>query len=218
MNTPKTNRFPKAAAFMGILMLHMLTAAVAPAQSSRKFYENFGVRASATISGNRFGAIYDGSVFYSQNAHTFSLGVTAQKKNFKLSGVQLNYEYTMMDGSKHYGSKIDRLQLYAFGTVTYHNNVFLGKSACEEEQSGSGDAERRPVDMSGVKLKAVDAYAGFGMRIAFLQNFKWHNSIGIGGYNVLNAPAGLYYNSRSMGLMVRTGISYQFGNRTKTNF
>jgi len=217
MNTLNTNRFPKAKAFMGILMLSLLTV-IAPAQNTRKFYENFGVRASTTVSANRFGAIYSGSVSYKFNTHTFSVGATAQNKKFKPSGLQFNYEYTLMDGSKHYGSKIDRLQLYAFGMTTYHNNVFLGKSACEEEQSTVADDDRRPVDMSCVKLKAVDAYAGFGLRIAFLQNFKWYNSIGIGGYNVLNAPSGLYYNSRSMGLMVRTGISYQFENKTRTNF
>jgi hypothetical protein len=138
-----------------------------------------------------------------------------QRNRTNISGISLNYEFTLLDPNLQNDCYLDWIELYSFAYLGYHEKAFLGKGVCDEENSSNKELT---IDPSRMKLKAIDAYAGFGIRILLNKNLKWFNGIGIGGYQVLNSTKGLYYNANGIGLLIRTGISYQFAERNNANF
>lgn len=212
-NTATISTFKRSPYFLILLFTLLFSDTGLYAQGRSNAY--LGIRGSASVSANRFGTIFCPSLFYRSGSSTIALGVTIQKHRLNASGIQLNYEYTLLDPSRDGNCYIDWLELYAFANLTYYNHAFLGRSVCEEEQLTNPELR---VDLSALKLKALDAYTGFGLRIALGKNFKWFNGVGIGGYSVFNSPEGLFYNNKGLGLLVRTGISYQFRKQGKSNF
>jgi|GEM_PF-2119505 len=172
-----------------------------------------GIRGTAGVSANGFGTILTPSLFYKRGNSTIAFGAAIQKHRFNSSGLQLNYEYTLLD--RDAGCYIDWLELYSFTSVTYYHNATLGKAVCEEEQRSNSELS---VDLTQLKLKALDVYTGFGVRVVLGRNVKWFSGVALGGYNVFNSPGGLYYNSKGLGLLVRTGLSLQFGRQGGSNF
>ncbi|MCW3104962.1 MAG: hypothetical protein JWO09_3402 [Bacteroidetes bacterium] len=172
-----------------------------------------GIRGAASVSANGFGTILCPSLFYKRGNSTIAFGVAFQKHSFSSSGFQLNYEYTLLD--RNAGCYIDWLELYSFANLTYYHRATLGKAVCEEEQRSNSELS---VDLSQVRLKSLDAYAGFGVRIVLGKNLKWFNGVALGGYSVFNSPEGLFYNSKGLGLLVRTGLSWQFGRQGRSDF
>lgn len=188
---------------------------VLPAQPyARKPERHFGVSAGSGLSANRFGTVYSPSVFYMSGRHLYSAGLTLQKGRTDVTGVRGNYEFTLLDGNTD-EVNISWLELFVFANASYYSNASFGKSLCEEELAGNPELR---TDLHQLRLKAIDSYTGFGLRVDFLKNFKWFGCIGIGAYNVLNAPADLYYSSHGAGLLYRTGISWQFAAAHKTSF
>ncbi|MCW3084709.1 MAG: hypothetical protein JWP12_2075 [Bacteroidetes bacterium] len=184
------------------------------AQNRVKSHGSLGLRVSSTISANRFGAIYAPSVFYKSKRNLFAAGIMVQKQDPHFCGFQGNYEYTILDGNSG-DCYLRWLELFAFATAGYYNQAQLGHTVCEEERTENPDFKE---NLDDKKFKALEAYAGFGLRVTFLKNFKWFSCIGIGGYDVLNAPQGMYYNTHAVGMLMRTGISYQFSKINKTHF
>lgn len=176
---------------------------------------SFGIRGTASISANRFGTLYCPSLYYRSERNLLSFGVIFQERNSYATGLQLNYEYTLVDPSKDLDCNLEWLELYAFLNFNYHYNAFLGKSVCDEERYSNKELT---IDPAKIKLEAIDNYVGFGLRIMLTQNIKWFNGVGIGAFNVFNVPDELFYNNRGLGLLLRSGISYQFGKKTKSNF
>jgi hypothetical protein len=175
----------------------------------------FGIRGTASISANRFGTIYCPSLFYKSGNSSIAIGAAIQEHRLSASGLQFNYEYTLLDPSRNADCYIDWLELYTFASVTYYNHASLGKTVCAEEHLSNRELA---VDPAALRLKALDTYAGFGLRIALGKNLKWFNAVAIGGYSVFNSPGGLYYNNRALGLLVRTGVSWQFGKHGRSGF
>jgi hypothetical protein len=198
----------------GIFLLGILLISN-PISAQSRTKGHIGFRASATLSANRFGIIYTPGLLFRHNRSLLAFDAAIQRNNSNISGIQLNYEYTLVDPYEQRDCYLDWLELYFFINAGYHNNAMLGKALSEEEYASNPELQ---TDLSTLRLKAADAYAGFGVRILINRNLKWFNSIGIGGYEVLNMPKGLYYNDKALGLMIRTGISYQFKRKYKTNF
>jgi hypothetical protein len=201
-------------ALSGLIVFSLLIASTNTfAQNTLK--GNLGIRGTASISANRFGTLYCPSLFYKSERSLLSFGINFQERNSYATGLQLNYEYTLVDPSKDLDCNLEWLELYAFLNFNYHYNAFLGKSVCEEERYCNKELT---VDPGKIKLKAIDNYIGFGIRIMLTQNIKWFNGVGIGAFNVFNSPDELFYNNKGLGLLMRTGISYQFGRKTQSKF
>lgn len=213
MNTYTTSLSSKTLAFLGIIIFCMsgynaISRTIPPGY--------FGVRGSAAISASRFGTMYSPALTYRSGRSTLSVGATLQKKDkFSLSGFQLTYEFTLLDPLLQRDCNLEWLEVYSFMHLGYHDRVYLGKQVCDEERFCNKELKTDPAQL---KLKAIEGYAGFGCRIKLYKNLKWFNAIGLGGYNVLNSTEGLFYNKSAVGLMVKTGLSYQFEKRQRTNY
>jgi hypothetical protein len=182
---------------------------------SQNHSASVGIRGSSSLSANRFGTVYSPSVFYSRGNTTVSLGLTIQKQRLNTSGVQFNYEYTLLDPQRAGNCYIEWLELYSFLSVAYHDKALLGRNACEEERYANRELKSDP---SLLKFKAMDLYCGFGLRVVLTKNIRWFNGIGIGGYGVFNSPEELIYNNKGLGILLRTGISYKFIKPTKMKY
>lgn len=177
--------------------------------------KNIGINCGSTITANRFGTIFSPSLFYRSGKSHFSIGATIQKDKPVPSGFQLGYEYTLMDPQIDNTCNLNWIELYAFTDVGYYNKAFLGKGACEEEHLTNPELK---TDVSKLELKEIHGYIGFGIRTILFRNLKWFNGIAIGGYEVLKTPEDLFYNGKGIGLLLRTGISLEFGKRQKVTF
>jgi hypothetical protein len=198
--------------FITVLIILFNTSA---AFSQNKLNGNFGLRCSGNISANRFGPIISPSLFYKTKRSNYTFGLMLQGKHHKMDGIQTNYEFTLVDSETDNDCNVQWLGLYAFLNIGYHNKAFLNQTACEEENCSNRELTFEPAK---IEMKAIEAYAGFGLRVTLFKNLKWFNAIGIGGYNVFNPTKELYYNNRSIGLLLRTGIAYQFSKTMKGNF
>jgi hypothetical protein len=198
-----------------IVLFTLLIIFFIQSASAANFNGSFGVRLSSTISANRFGPSLSPSLLYQSNRSMFTLGVMLQNKRYKIDGLQINYEFTLLDSETDQNCNLSWLGLYAFCNFGYHNKAFLNSTACEEEYCSNKELS---IDPAKIEMKALEAYGGFGLRISLLKRFKWFNSIGIGGYNVITPVNGLYYNTRNLGLLLRTGFTYQLSKGMKTNF
>jgi hypothetical protein len=174
-----------------------------------------GLRGGASVSASRFGLMYDPAVSFRYGRAALVVGPTIQKEKMKISGYQLNYEFTLLDPFEQGDCYINWLELYTFVNAGYHNNIFLGKAVCEEETVSDSE---KPQGLGELKLSAVDAYAGLGLRVVFSRKLKWFTSIGYGGYQVMNSTGTKFYNEKALGLHIRTGISYQFPRKYKVKY
>ncbi|MCE3279235.1 MAG: hypothetical protein K0S44_1426 [Bacteroidetes bacterium] len=213
MNTLTTSAFSKTFAFVAIVIF-LISGHSAISKSFPTGY--FGIRGSAAIAASRFGTIYSPALTYQSGRNTMSFGATMQKKDkFSLSGFQLTYEFTLLDPLLHSDCNLEWFELYSFLHLGYHNRVFLGKQVCDEENICNKELKTDPAQL---KLKAIEGYAGFGFRVKLYKNLKWFNVIGIGGYDVLGSTKGLFYSNYSAGIMVKTGLSYQFEKRQRGSY
>ncbi|MDF2436018.1 MAG: hypothetical protein K0Q95_394 [Bacteroidota bacterium] len=180
-----------------------------------KIKGNLGLRVGGTLSANRCGTILAPSVFYSSGRSTILAGITMQRAKKHISGFQLGYEHTLLDPDKNTDCNLDWLELYAWLNGSFHRSIYLSKSMCEEERMGNRELK---IEVEKLTFKTVEAYGGFGVRIDLLKNFKWFNAIGIGAYKVFNPHPALYYNKSGVGLMMRTGLSYNICKPKKTKY
>lgn len=165
-----------------------------------------GLRLSSGVSCNGFGTTFGASAVVGYGSHTFLLGTSIQKQKPHFSGVQANYQYTFAHTRNQYSGKPGRLALYGFLNAGYSNS-YLGKNMCAMERSAQ-DAEVNP-ELESIRFRTVEGYVGLGLKIRLGSYFRFGNEIGFGGYNVLNAPAMSYYDTKAVGLVLRTSLSFE---------
>ena len=167
---------------------------------------NFGLSVSGMICADGYGTQYLPTLYYKKNRSCFFAGSIIQKKKANLSGVQLNYEYTLVKEDDAYSG---RLELFCFATGLYQNKAILGKQTLHEESVANPEFNE---NMCEIHFKTMEVYGGFGLRIKLFKNVKWTNSIGGGGYTSFNSPCNLYYATHNFGLILKTGISIDLKN------
>jgi len=161
---------------------------------------NVGLAISSMFNADGYGVQYLPSVYYKKNRSTYFVAPIIQKQKANVSGVQLNYEYTLVTPDE---TDTRGLELFCFATGIYQNNALLGKQTLHNE----GVANPEYLGASQLHFKSAEAYTGFGLRIKLFKNVKWVNSIGAGGYASFNFPQHLYYTDHNFGLYLKTGIS-----------
>ena len=65
-------------------------------------------------------------------------------------------------------------------------------------------------DFSKLRFSSVEAYTGVGLKIKLFKNWKWVNSVGLGGYTSFNFSHNLYYRANNIGLILKTGVAVNF--------
>lgn len=167
---------------------------------------HFGIEISSTITANGYGIQYSPMISYKGERSSCYFGPMIQKQKMNLSGVQFNYDYVIVgnnvQGIEMYNSN---LEVFLFCTTAYNKNAILGKRALQEEGMAN---DKYSGDFSKLRFQSVEAHAGMGLKITLFNNLQWINCIGVGGYTSFNFPNNLYYCSNNVGLLLRTGISF----------
>lgn len=192
-----------------IVLVFLFNKQYCSAQNNHLFQKgNFGFAANASVSADRFGGQYSPMFYYKKGRRSIFMGPIIQNKNLNLSGLQLSYDYTLAGkdviGSEPYN---ENLELFCFITSIYHCNATLGKSAVWEEKRAYNGYEGDPAKL---RFKSIELYAGGGLKLKLFSNIKWMNSIGFGGYTSFNVPKTLCYENKSVGLLLKSGISFDF--------
>jgi hypothetical protein len=137
------------------------------------------------------------------------LGLNIQKRKLNVSGMQVNFEYTLLDDSKkcyNDGSAGD-LELFAFSTVKYSWDAYLSKSQIKIEKMVATD---RNIPFDNLKFAAVEAYVGFGLNVRLSKKLKCRNSIGFGGWTSINGERHLYRQYDGISIALSTGLTMDF--------
>ena len=170
--------------------------------------ENLGFATSSMISANGYGGMYSPMLYYKKDRRSYFIGPIIQNQKLNFSGVQLNYDYTIVGEDVPETQPYNKnLELFCFFTAAYHYNAALGKRALWEEHMANSEYEG---NVCNLRFKSVEVYGGVGLKIKLFKNFKWVNCLGLGGYTSFNSPDNLYYKANSLGLILKTGISFDF--------
>ena len=170
--------------------------------------ENIGIAAMSSISANGYGGMYTPMLYYKKDRRTYFVGPVLQNQRLNLSGLQFNFAYTIA-GQEARGNEAynENLELFCFLTSSYYFNAYMGKRTLWEEKRTNSGYEG---DLCKLTFKSVEVYGGVGLKLKIFKNCKWINSVGLGGYTSIDFPGHLYYNASNMGLILKTGISYDF--------
>lgn len=170
--------------------------------------ENLGFIASSMISGNQYGGQYSPMMYYKKDRRTYAIGPVIQNKSLNLSGMKFNYEYTLVGldapGDEGY---YKNLELFCFVAAAYYYKALLGKRAVWEEHMANQSYEG---DVSKLRFKSMEIFGGVGLKIKLVKNIKWVNSVGLGRSESFAFPDHLYHDAINIGVILRTGISFDF--------
>ena len=169
----------------------------------------FGVSANSSISGAGFGTMYTPGLFYQKNDCKIELGMNVQKRKLNVSGMQVNFEYTLFDDSKgcYEESLAGDIELFVFSTIKYNSNAYLSTSVIKKEKMINKDDK---IPYENLKYTAIEGYVGVGLKIKLTENLKYNNSIGFGGWTTLKGENGLYRDYDGISICLTTGLSYDF--------
>lgn len=176
---------------------------------SQDRFINVGVGASSTVGGCGFGTIYNPSIHVSKGPLQIELAASIQKRKLNLTGAQLTFEYNIFDGCNNTFDKFARegFQVFLFTSANYNQGAYLGKSQLKVEKRVASDSE---VNFDALRYNTVDMTAGFGVKVQFLKNFKWVNSVGFNGWKTLQGEKATYREYASFCLKLKSGVTYDF--------
>ena len=188
-----------------LFVFTLLLSKTVLAQSGKE--QVFGFSASSTINSSGFGTTYSPGVFYSSGKHLFEVAPVFQKRDFNLSGVRLNFEYTVFDGAKavqnEYGN--ENLELFFFTGTNYHHSAILSKAQIRREELVARGKETTIV-FEELKYQAVESYAGFGLRRKLSKKIKWSNSIGFGAWYTIKGEKNIDREYSGPGISLKTSL------------
>lgn len=169
----------------------------------------FGISASTSISGAGFGTLYTPGVYYSKNKTKIELGLNIQKRKLNTSGAQINVEYLLFSDEKgcYNDGLMGDVELFSFATIRYNSSAYLSKGQIGREKKINPDNN---MSYGNLKLSAIEGYAGFGLKVRIIDNLKWNNSIGFGGWQTLSGEKTLYREYSSVSLTLGSSLSYDF--------
>lgn len=189
-----------------IVALSLLVSTNAVSQTKKT---HFGVSASSSLSGAGFGTMYTPGVYYKTDKTKIELGLNIQKRKFNMSGMQVNFEYILFDDQKgcYNDGLMGDLELFSFATVRYNSSAYLSKGQIGREKKINPDNNR---SFDNLKFSAIEGYVGLGLKIRVVDNLKWSNSIGFGGWKTLSGDKSLYREYNSVSIALNTGLSFDF--------
>lgn len=195
----------KVNAFSLITMLCVLVSGGASAQKSKPA---LGVSLTSSLTGIGFGTQYSPGLFLVSGKKRIEAGPVFQKRDMNFTGFRANFSYTVYDGATALYPGNEKLELFFYNEAIWHNSAKLGKSQMQLEKQVSRNELK--VDLAALSYKAVEAYAGFGLRIKLTNQLKWGNAIGVGGWHTISGEKDLEREYNSMSLVFRTNLTWQF--------
>lgn len=186
-----------------------ISASVYGQESIRSCNTTIGLSMANQVSANGYGCVRMPGLFIKKGRGQLAAGVAFQKCRSTVTGIQLNYGYSVT-GPNVSGSYENGPELYFFASAAYNYNSRLGKRILWEENMANPNATETHV--SSLSFSSAEVFGGAGLRVKFLERFKWDNSIGLGFYTSFDYPANLklYYCKSGVGLQLRTSISFIF--------
>ena len=169
-----------------------------------EYYDTYAISLTSSITASGQGVYYAPFIILHSRIGFIALGPTIQKEKMNFSGFQLNYELNLLGKNVSDSNYFNRLEIYSFLNGSYQFNAMLSQASQKNELLA---IQNNP---SPTLLRVFEGYAGIGMRIELFSNFRWFNSIGFGGYKILDGPENLIHDKKGMGLFLRTGLSYEF--------
>ena len=172
-----------------------------------------GIAAGPVVSANGYGVRYSTMVFLKHNRSTLGVGAILGNYQAEVSGLQMWYDYALTGCSTPNWKKDSKeypcnknMELFTFISVAYNPKGYLCQKALMMEKE-SKDA--LACDVKSYVFKSAEAYAGFGLKVRFLKNFKWSNAVGLGGYYTFNHPGHIFYDKYAVGLFLKTELIFR---------
>jgi hypothetical protein len=162
----------------------------------------FGLNLARSSSGDAFGAFYKSGLYVKHNCSKFELSVNIQQKKLKLSGLQLGYEYSVMQGSNDPGN---RAELFVFCRFNYVRDAYLSNRVAKIEHWVN---KEDPTDFNSLKFSTLESYTGFGCRVFMSQRMKFTSSIGVGGFTTIKGMKNLHRDPYSISLQFNGGLTF----------
>ncbi len=165
-----------------------------------------GVSYLSQVSANGYGGATALMLYVRNGQRALFAGPVINNRKRTVSGIQFNYTYSLT-GPEITGHADCEIELFTFIDAAYHFNGYLGKRTLWEETGTNASSKEN--NIAGHRFKCVELFAGAGIRVPFLKRFKWNCAMGLGAYQSFDFPdkLQLYYESRNLGLIIRTGIS-----------
>jgi len=206
-NQKNSSPFAKAKLILAAIGLIFTTENAMCQQNTPVRNENMGFSTSAMVSASGYGGRYVPMLYFKRNRQTYFIGPVIQNQKLNFAGFQFNYDYALVGEDAPTKADNKNVELFCFFTSSYDFRALLGKRALWEEHMANSKYEGDPCKL---RFKSVSMYGGIGLKIRILKNLKWINSIGAGGYTSFDFPGNLYYNASNLGLIIKTGISFDF--------
>jgi hypothetical protein len=214
--------------FVIIISIIIAGASTAKAQNDSLLKNNVGIALNSTVTGSGHGTHYTALLTYRFQRVSVAAGLGIQKRKLNPCSAQLSYEYTLFSSeyaTPHseeydengnpviaedvYAHRNCNLEVYLFATTSYSQGAYLSQAALADEVYFNRTGAE--VDNSKLKLNTAEVYSGFGIRYKITNELKAYAAIGFGAYYSPGQASGLYRPQQDFSLMMRSGISYQFG-------
>ncbi len=168
-----TNNQPKS--FFKIMVVCLLLITSVLNSSAQKTVK--AIEVSSGVTGSGLGGNIFAGMSLTQGNSSLSFGANFQRQKFHLSGMQLNYRYTVAC------SENKKVELFFYGNLLIHSSAYLSQRSIRTEQTC------RPEEVnnySKLSLKVIETYAGFGLKLNHTKRISTISDIGVGGFETLN--------------------------------
>ncbi len=191
----------------GCLILFVLLLMTASIFGQSNQGKQIGVGLYSQVSADGYGLTNLPTVYIRNKQEVLFAGIALQKCLHTPSGIKIGYSYTVNNPYDQYGFARTS-EFYFYADLGYNLRAKMGDATLRDEYTA--DAQAAEINVSSLRFNSVEGYAGFGVRRIFLKHFSWDTSLGFGGYYSLDFPDKfrLYYSQASLGLQLRTGITY----------
>ncbi|MBC7864001.1 MAG: hypothetical protein IAF38_13575 [Bacteroidia bacterium] len=172
-----------------------------------------GLRMSFFVSAAGFGGLTSPQFYYEQKKLQVFAGPVLQKGFKHLSGGMFGCEYSVTGTEQKRDNDwatyeyATNMQLFFFANAIVQRTALLSKMNADIEERV---ALREGTPIGIVRLKTLELYGGFGVRVNCLKSLKWIGSIGIGGYYTAKNSYNLYREKTALGIILNTGLSWSF--------
>lgn len=188
-----------------IIALLILEIILVAATFSLASAQQLTLNIDRSISGCGFGTAYSPSIGLSGRSYTLLTGPSFQQQKMNFSGWKTEFRFMPFHGRNN------KATVYFYGNTTYHHAAYMSKSCISTEQMVSHNDNNINCHQ---QFRAIEAYAGFGVRFLHTNKLSTGINIGAGFYNTLDhnyLSHNLYREKQSGSLQLGISLTYKLG-------